>query len=576
MRESHRDHRKTDSIRSDVFRQDSIYSTEVGANFIHICQTHLLKDEAMQREFDDLMRSTSTMKMSLTPDRLKTMEVRILRIRCLCNSQGPLLFQAFKLEKDQKSSNRRPDTVFPTKSSGAQLSRKPSIGQIRPSNEDAQATKNRSRQGSISSQPTSAFQNIVPTRIRSLSSSGGFWKKPARTLSVKAQSSYSSSASINMPPAQKIVEKNGYPARTRTKNRKRESMDLDDVMKDSDEEPNGNPYGNGNQSPRLPINSKRPVHIAHKVSASTRDLIEFLAEGPPETPGLSKAGRELVDFLAEGPPDYASSTASFDKSKGSGRLQKMMSKLTLGTDKDKFRVGSEIPKTPPRSTVNQKHSNDTLSSLANKPIPPRPPRPPNAPSSFPACDIPDENKAYNHKSPDSLPRDPSASVEKLIEEKKNAPSVPTPVSPQPVDKTNINSRHPPSAFAHTNGLPNANGSAHPLNPPPRTTSQHSLKPINRALSSPAPAPKPVPAMVEQDVRDMQRLIMNATTADECRLILRMFMARSGILLDPKPQVSTDHLPYVEHTPYAGAEALLEKSLVEMLLDNSTSFEPVAA
>jgi hypothetical protein len=29
----------------------------------------------MQREFDDLMRSASTMKMSLTPDRLKTMEV---------------------------------------------------------------------------------------------------------------------------------------------------------------------------------------------------------------------------------------------------------------------------------------------------------------------------------------------------------------------------------------------------------------------------------------------------------------------------------------------------------------------
>lgn len=28
----------------------------------------------MLREFDDLMRSASTMKVSLTPDRLKTME----------------------------------------------------------------------------------------------------------------------------------------------------------------------------------------------------------------------------------------------------------------------------------------------------------------------------------------------------------------------------------------------------------------------------------------------------------------------------------------------------------------------
>lgn len=347
-------------------------------------------------------------------------------------------------------------------------------------------------------------------------------------------------------------------------------MDLEDFMRDSDEEPNGNPYGNGNQSPRPPINSKRPVHIAHKVSASTRDLIEFLAEGPPETPGLSKAGRELVDFLAEGPPDYASSTVSFDKSKGSGRLQKMMSKLSLGNaDKDKFRVGSEIPKTPPRSMVNPKHSNDTLSPLANKPIPPRPPRPPNAPSSFPACDIPDENKAYNHKSPDPLLRDPSASVEKLIEEKKNAPSAPTPVSPHLIDKTNINFRHP-----HTNSL--SNGSVYLPNTPPRTTSQHHSKPINKVLPSPAPAPAPAPAIVEQDVRDMQRLITNATTADECRLILGMFMARSGIFLDPKPHGSTNHLPYVEHTPYAGAEASLENSLVEMLLDNSTLFEPVAA
>jgi hypothetical protein len=37
----------------------------------------------MQREFDDLMRSASTMKMSLTPDRLKTMEVRVMAQGCL-------------------------------------------------------------------------------------------------------------------------------------------------------------------------------------------------------------------------------------------------------------------------------------------------------------------------------------------------------------------------------------------------------------------------------------------------------------------------------------------------------------
>ena len=34
-----------------------------------------LQDEEAQREFDELMRSSTTMKVSLTPDRLKSMEV---------------------------------------------------------------------------------------------------------------------------------------------------------------------------------------------------------------------------------------------------------------------------------------------------------------------------------------------------------------------------------------------------------------------------------------------------------------------------------------------------------------------
>jgi hypothetical protein len=75
----------------------------------------------MQREFDDLMRSASTMKMSLTPDRLKTMEVRVLAQRCLRKHLKLLLIQAFKQEKDQKSFGRRPDPPFPPKSSGPPL-----------------------------------------------------------------------------------------------------------------------------------------------------------------------------------------------------------------------------------------------------------------------------------------------------------------------------------------------------------------------------------------------------------------------------------------------------------------------
>lgn len=37
-----------------------------------------IKDEGSLQDFDDLMRSGTTMKVSLTPDRLKTFEVGFL------------------------------------------------------------------------------------------------------------------------------------------------------------------------------------------------------------------------------------------------------------------------------------------------------------------------------------------------------------------------------------------------------------------------------------------------------------------------------------------------------------------
>ncbi|KAJ3561732.1 hypothetical protein NP233_g10012 [Leucocoprinus birnbaumii] len=55
-------HRKSDSVISE--KDDGQRSMT------------LTEESVLQQEFDDLMRSSSTMKVSLTPDRLKTMEVR--------------------------------------------------------------------------------------------------------------------------------------------------------------------------------------------------------------------------------------------------------------------------------------------------------------------------------------------------------------------------------------------------------------------------------------------------------------------------------------------------------------------
>ena len=76
-------HRKSDSMKSEASRypdDEPLTPTEVSIfSTIPVAVTsNFIQDAAMLREFDDLMRSASTMKVSLTPDRLKTMEVRIL------------------------------------------------------------------------------------------------------------------------------------------------------------------------------------------------------------------------------------------------------------------------------------------------------------------------------------------------------------------------------------------------------------------------------------------------------------------------------------------------------------------
>ena len=40
-----------------------------------MCYSHVFQERILNDEFDELMRSGATMKVSLTPDRLKTMEV---------------------------------------------------------------------------------------------------------------------------------------------------------------------------------------------------------------------------------------------------------------------------------------------------------------------------------------------------------------------------------------------------------------------------------------------------------------------------------------------------------------------
>lgn len=141
-----------------------------------------------------------------------------------------------------------------------------------------------------------------------------------------------------------LPDSDGRPPRTRKIQRNRESLDLDDIMGDSDDE---RPAVDTQSKPAASRNG-RPM----KVSASTRELIDFLAEGPPDFPQ----------------PPFPTSPPSLDggKQRGSGRLQRMMSKLSMGnSDKSKT---SESPSRPRRVTLQSKPSITNISPLANRPI----------------------------------------------------------------------------------------------------------------------------------------------------------------------------------------------------------------
>jgi hypothetical protein len=73
----------------------------------------------LQQEFDDLMRSSATMKVSLTPDRLKTMEVSVFRV--LVSSQIVMLNRCTNKRKTTSGSvllpspSTSPPIPFPPK-----------------------------------------------------------------------------------------------------------------------------------------------------------------------------------------------------------------------------------------------------------------------------------------------------------------------------------------------------------------------------------------------------------------------------------------------------------------------------
>jgi len=72
--------RKGVGAQSDDNNDNTVLDPEVRTlltSSMYMIRPNFLKEGNVMQDFDDLMRSGGTMKVSLTPDRLRTMEVRL-------------------------------------------------------------------------------------------------------------------------------------------------------------------------------------------------------------------------------------------------------------------------------------------------------------------------------------------------------------------------------------------------------------------------------------------------------------------------------------------------------------------
>lgn len=418
------------------------------------------------------------------------------------------------------------------------------------------------------------------TRLRSVSASIppaeqlSHTARPLSKSSLLSELSYTPQSHEQNMPAQKINAATGLPVRTRKVVRNRASLDLDDVM--------------GRSSNEDQVVSKKPTQQPTKyaVSASARDLIEFLAEGPPDTPDISIGGSSM------------SLSLDVPKAKG-GRLQRMISKLTLKDSEQKSPKansgGGELysksssKRLPSTQGLSQLSLASPTHGLMNKPVPPRPP--PSVPVSPPSS--PSQYSFSETCPPSPIPRRSSITRKTTSREQEFAtsePSAGTQAAAKAVPSHSPRALHPspnfPAAHNQVNTSHDTEEDKSRINtarvrqqPQPNVSSsnpgvllvppeRHPARKANNTTAKHLDAEKSTHLTAFTDhAREMYRLLTHATNANECRLIVDMFLVKSGLQLEfanhdtpypsPPPETAV-HLPSID-------DVELENSLVELFL-----------
>ena len=327
---------------------------------------------------------------------------------------------------------------------------------------------------------------------------------------------------------------------------------------------------------------------ASGVSSQTRDLISFLNEGPPDLPKTMSPSMPPVDHRAK-----------------QGRFRSMVSRLRKGSsterlttqfsteDLNRSRIGNSVPPPsyvpPPLSAKKSLRSISTYSHNQGSPmpspvtqiVPPKLSVPYNAPISPPSSPIQTAGDSIN-ASP-LRPKQSPITVRKAVPTFTQSSPVETNKSPLSAHKqvdaplpshakldkeiynTQINSKQ-----GSDDSLPGKTSmvsttAVTPVRPPSMETPAVST-PIRTQRSSAssrhttrhALTPPSTPPLFATNAKDMRRLMANATTADECRLLVDMFLAQSGF-----PVKSSDFLPDPSLEPTEQHQC----AVVETLLSN---------
>ncbi|KZW04378.1 hypothetical protein EXIGLDRAFT_24124 [Exidia glandulosa HHB12029] len=479
-------------------------------------------DSAEDQEFDDLMRSGTTLKLSLTPDRLQT-ELKGQR----------------KGSTRSTSSSAAPPPGVPPKSNGKRAVTSPSglreVDSIDEGREDDMPTNGVSRSLSKSVRlpadvppiPRNNPQLHSPPRSRAVSSADppsakivnhpSILRKPSLSAGIVAPSAFkepSSAPPRGMPKGMDMGE-SGFPKRNR--HVKRDSLDLDEL---SDEGP--------------PIRRK-----ASQLA-------------PKGNGGSSAATRELIDFLSEGPPEIVSPTDSI-KPKSGSRLRTMVSRLARGsTERLKDAPASKPLPAPVRPSASASLNAVKSRSTYTPPAAPYYPRPssPHSNSSSSNNDLDNPEAVSTHRKtgqtvqweparapPTSTPTTPSSPAPVRASSHREATIIKGLPSPTPeVDK--------PESNGHARSPPKPSPS-HPT-PPKVVTSNMS-----------------VPKLQASDLRDS---VLKATSPQECRLLVDMFLARCGYELPGGILEAVTAAPMTEE-----AAEEHENSMVDILLGEGPAF-----